>query len=471
MSRRGGIAALLPPLTLILSDLVMLAVAYWLAYQLRFESSFLPFLEMHPWRRYLGYVGLQLALLPLVFAALNMYRIRRTISYSEQLYGVFVAVSVDAVLALVASVLVARDFDYSRGVIVFGWFLAIVLVTLARYFYYLLRATLRSAGLGRERVLIVGTNEIAQMISERIMQSPQLGYDPIGFLRCREGKGLERFEGLPIFGEIDDVDTVVREQDVDHVMVAVPGIGHTELVSLVGKCRSRDVNIRVFPDVFQLSAGQVNIDELNGLPLVTIKDIALKGHRLALKRLMDIAVCGLGLVVLSGPLLMLALLIKVLDPRAPVFYTQDRVGLDGKPFPMLKFRTMKPNAEVTTGPVWAKKDDPRRTRLGSFLRRFSLDELPQLVNVLVGEMSLVGPRPERPFFVEKFSQVIPRYEERHREKAGLTGWAQVNGLRGDTSIEERTAYDLWYVENWTLWLDIKIILRSVFVVFGDKNAY
>ncbi|MCL4466641.1 MAG: undecaprenyl-phosphate glucose phosphotransferase [Chloroflexi bacterium] len=471
MRRRSGFAAFLPQVTLVLSDVVLLLAAYWLAYHARFELSFLPFQEMHPWRRYLDVVGLQMLLLVPVFAAHGLYRLRRTISYSEELYGVFTAVSIDALLVLVAAVLVQREFIYSRGVIVFGWLLSVLLVTLGRYVYYSLRATLRAAGLDMEKVLIVGTDETAKMVYERIQQSPQLGYLPIGFLRSRGGNGVEIFEGLPVLGDLEDVDQVVKRHGVEHVIVAVPGLAHEDLVMLVGKCRAQDVNIRVFPDIFQLSAGQVNIDELNGLPLVTVKDIALRGYRLALKRLMDLIFSGFLLLLLSGPMLLIAVLVKLSGPRAPVFYAQERVGLDGRPFPMIKFRTMRPDAEQTTGPVWAKKDDPRRTRLGTLLRRFSIDELPQLINVLVGEMSMVGPRPERPHFVEQFSQVIPRYAERHREKAGLTGWAQVNGLRGDTSIEERTAYDLWYVENWNLWLDVKIVMRTLFVIFGDKNAY
>jgi exopolysaccharide biosynthesis polyprenyl glycosylphosphotransferase len=170
-------------------------------------------------------------------------------------------------------------------------------------------------------------------------------------------------------------------------------------------------------------------------------------------------------------MLFIAFLIKLTSPDGPVFYVQERVGLDGKPFQILKFRSMRPDAEAATGPVWAHAGDDRTTAIGKWLRRLSLDELPQFINVVLGEMSLVGPRPERPYFVEQFQQRIPRYLERHTEKAGITGWAQVNGLRGNTSIEERTAYDLWYVENWTIWLDLKILFRQLLVVLFDKNAY
>lgn len=229
--------------------------------------------------------------------------------------------------------------------------------------------------------------------------------------------------------------------------------------------------VRIFPDLFQIMAAEVAISDLDGLPMLSVRDVALRGWKRSVKRAMDIAVSAAGLVILSPVLMLIAALIR-LESKGPVFYAQERVGLDGKPFPMLKFRSMRVDAEQQSGPVWATADDPRRTRFGSILRRTSLDELPQLINVLLGEMSLVGPRPERPVFVEQFRQVVPRYMERHAEKAGMTGWAQVNGLRGDTSIVERTKYDLYYVENWSLLFDLKIIVRTfINILRGDRNAY
>jgi exopolysaccharide biosynthesis polyprenyl glycosylphosphotransferase len=196
----------------------------------------------------------------------------------------------------------------------------------------------------------------------------------------------------------------------------------------------------------------------------------MRGWQLTVKRLVDIAGSAAGLILLSPIMMLLAILIK-LDSAGPVFFTQERMGLDGKRFMMLKFRSMRSDAEKETGPIWATADDSRRTRLGAFIRRFSIDELPQLINVLVGDMSMVGPRPERPVFVEQFRNSIPRYMDRHREKAGITGWAQINGLRGDTSIFERTKYDLWYTENWSLALDFRIMLRTLLQIINDRNAY
>ena len=216
-------------------------------------------------------------------------------------------------------------------------------------------------------------------------------------------------------------------------------------------------------------AAGVTIDDLGGLPLLNIRDVALRGWKLSFKRVIDIVGSAIGLVLLSPFLLLIAILIKLESP-GPAFFVQERTGLDTQPFPMIKFRSMRANADQD-GPAWTVKDDPRRTRLGTLIRRYSIDELPQLINILVGDMSLVGPRPEQPAFVEQFRRMVPRYMERHREKAGLTGWAQVNGLRGDTSIIERTKYDLWYIENWSVWLDIKIIIRTLLRLFRDPNAY
>jgi Undecaprenyl-phosphate glucose phosphotransferase len=313
----------------------------------------------------------------------------------------------------------------------------------------------------------VGTGDVGRMILNKIRQSPALGYRVVGFVDESPAQG--DVMGVPVLGATADLPQLIDAHAIDQVIIAMPERSHQELLEIIALCQRGRVEIKVFPDVFQIIASEMSIGDLNGLPLLTVRDIALRGWKLTLKRAMDIVGSAIALILLSPFMLLVAALVKLESP-GPVFYVQERVGLDGKPFQLLKFRTMRQDAEAN-GPGWTVANDPRRTRLGKFLRRYSIDEWPQFINVLIGEMSLVGPRPERPMYVEQFRQAIPRYMERHRVKPGITGWAQVNGLRGDTSIVERTKYDLWYIENWSLWLDIKILIRTVVHFAKDENAY
>ncbi|MDX1687680.1 MAG: exopolysaccharide biosynthesis polyprenyl glycosylphosphotransferase, partial [Candidatus Promineifilaceae bacterium] len=261
---------------------------------------------------------------------------------------------------------------------------------------------------------------------------------------------------------------LIEAQDVDEVIIATPEEGHREVVRVISYCERGRVSIKVFPDIFQFVTTDAGIDDLGGLPLLTVRNYAMRGYMLIVKRLMDVVGAAIGLVALSPLMLLVAVAIKLESP-GPVFFVQDRMGLDGRPFKLIKFRSMRNDAEAR-GPGWTVSDDPRQTRLGRWLRRIDIDELPNLINVFLGEMSLVGPRPEQPYYVEEFRKTVPRYMERHREKAGMTGWAQVNGLRGDTSITERTKYDLWYTEHWSILLDVKILIRTVWqIVTGNSH--
>ncbi|MBC7237750.1 MAG: undecaprenyl-phosphate glucose phosphotransferase [Chloroflexi bacterium] len=388
-------------------------------------------------------------------------------------YSILAAVSVASIVATASSFLTFRSNrgDLARGMILYHWVLSVVLITLGRTVTGWIQQQVRRRQ--PDALLIVGTGEVARMVLQKTIQSPQLGYKVVGFVDGNgdgDGTGQE-VAGVPVLGSRGDLARIVREQGAREVVIALPEATHEQLLEMISACESERATVRIFPDLFQIVASELTISDLDGLPLLTVRDVALRGWKLAVKRVMDLVISGVGLVFLSPFLLLVALLIK-LESRGPVFYTQVRVGLDGKPFHMIKFRSMRTDAEDESGPVWATPDDPRRTRLGAFLRKTSIDELPQLINVLLGEMSVVGPRPERPVFVEQFRRVVPRYMERHYEKAGLTGWAQVNGLRGDTSIIERTKYDLYYIENWSLLFDIKIILRTlVNAIRGDRNAY
>jgi len=294
-----------------------------------------------------------------------------------------------------------------------------------------------------------------------------MGYEVVGLVTANGKNGAQ--PGLPIVGKAGDLAPLIDKYQVDEVIIALPEATHQEILMLISECERGKVTIKVFPDVFQYMAGQVSIGDLGGLPLLTVRDVALRGWRRVAKRLLDVVGAACALVLLSPLLMLMSLLVK-LDSRGPAFYAQERMGLDGRPFMILKFRSMRTDAEAN-GPGWTVENDPRTTRLGRLIRRINVDELPQFVNVLIGDMSLVGPRPERPIWVNQYRRSIPRYMDRHWEKGGITGWAQVNGLRGDTSISERIKYDLWYIENWSLLLDVKIIIRTVFNVFKSPNAY
>jgi exopolysaccharide biosynthesis polyprenyl glycosylphosphotransferase len=450
--------------SLIFLDGLIVGVAFYLAFRIwsvveQNDPLFQPL-----WRIML----LQIASMLLSFFLTRLYHLQRAPSRIDEFYTIAAATSVGTILSFASTAFLFPETDHPRSMVVYAWALTIPLITLGRNLHRWVQWSLQSRGYGEDPVIIVGTGEVGQMIQQKIQHSPGLGYKVVGFVA--NGETRSQVMDVPVLGHLQDLPALIQQYDVSEVIVGLPDATRRELLTIISLCERGRVGIKIFPDVFQIMATEVNIGHLNGLPLLTVRDVALHGWRFTLKRMVDIAGSAVGLVLLSPVMLLTALLIKLESP-GPVFYVQERMGLDAKPFPCLKFRSMRQNAEAETGAVWATKNDPRRTRIGAFLRRLSIDELPQLINVLVGDMSLVGPRPERPVFVEQFRRSIPRYMDRHREKAGITGWAQVNGLRGDTSIIERTKYDLWYIENWSLWLDFKIILRTFFNTLFERNAY
>jgi exopolysaccharide biosynthesis polyprenyl glycosylphosphotransferase len=302
----------------------------------------------------------------------------------------------------------------------------------------------------------VGTGARFKSLCEKIEDRPDLGLSLIGYLEESPSGNLPN---VPLLGSIGELEKVVVHFSIEHVIATLkPGRG-SEVSRIVDICNTHKAECYVSPDLQQLIVGSHKIDEIAGIPVIRIRGLRLSGFGLFVKRSSDIVFTLIILTFILPFLIMLAILIK-LDSPGPIFYMQKRVGLDGKEFWMYKFRSMRTGAEEREGPAWSQDEDPRVTRLGFILRKLSIDELPQIFNVISGEMSLVGPRPERPFFVEQFEKDVPRYMQRHRVKAGMTGWAQVNGLRGDTSIEERVQYDLYYIENWSFWFDIKIMILT-----------
>lgn len=452
-------------IALVTIDVASVWLSYFFSHQLLERN---PNILVGPFTEFLILPFTQAALLLFLFFVQRMYQRRRPVAHLDETYRILTLTVLATLLTVAAVSLVLRDFSYHRSLVLVALLLNVIMLTAGRLIHAQVQWYSQSRGVGTDRVLLIGGGEVGQMILQKILSMPKLGYQMVGVV---DNRGMRSVLGVPVLGTFADIPNIIESHAVDEVIIGLPDSSHQEIVGIISLCEREKVGIRVFPDVFQIMASEVTIGDLGGLPLLTMRDVALQGWKLTLKRGMDVLFSGVGLIFLSPFMLFVALLIK-LDSPGSVFYVQERMGLDARPFRMIKFRSMRQDAEQT-GPGWTTEDDPRRTKLGSIMRRFNIDELPQLFNVLMGDMSLVGPRPERPVYVEQFRQQIPRYMDRHREKAGMTGWAQVNGLRGDTSIVERTKYDLWYIENWSIALDIKIIIRTIIhTIFGQgDNAY
>ena len=461
--------------SLVILDSLLIAIAFGLAYWLRISIAWPdPLTNQVPLVNYAGLFVIQLITIIAVLFLNRQYYIPRSVSRIDQIYYVFISVSVGMLLALAVATLILRNnqaiLDYPRAMMVYDWLLTIVLLTVGRVLHNWVRKRLQDRGIGKDRVIIVGTGDTARMILQRIVWTPDLGYDLVGIVNGEERH--TEILGFPVLGQPEDLPDLINEYHVDEVIIAMPEKGHREMLHVISYCERGRVSIKIFPDLFQYVTTHAGIDDLGGLPLLSVRDYALRGYLLTLKRLIDFIGATIGLIALSPLMILTALAIKLESP-GPVFFVQPRMGLDGREFMMIKFRSMRTDAEKD-GPGWTVKDDPRQTRLGTWLRRLEMDELPNLINVWLGEMSLVGPRPEQAYYVEQFRRYVPRYMDRHREKGGMTGWAQVNGLRGDSSISERTKYDLWYSENWSILLDTKILLRTLWQIVtphGDEPRY
>jgi exopolysaccharide biosynthesis polyprenyl glycosylphosphotransferase len=369
-------------------------------------------------------------------------------------------------LIAMAGVFIYRGYSFSRIVFFLIWLAAIVFITLFRLCIINYERARHRKGKDLIRAAIVGSSGWVGDILEAIKKNPGFGIDLVGYIG--ENKLLvEKYENLGLVG---DTAQIIKKQNLDVVFLA-PGEKEDGLFSdILHKCIGLNVEFYLLPDIIDIITSRLRVEEMGGIALLKVKDLIITGWNRVFKRAFDIVASVVSLVLLS-PLLIIIALVVGLTSKGQIFYRQERIGRDGREFDLIKFRSMRINAEGVSGPAWTVKGDSRVTPVGRFLRRFSLDEIPQLVNVLVGEMSLVGPRPERPHFVDKFKTSVPKYLERHRVKSGMTGWAQVNGLRGDVLIEERTKYDVYYVENWSFIFDIKIIIMTIWTVILGKNSY
>jgi exopolysaccharide biosynthesis polyprenyl glycosylphosphotransferase len=456
-------------------DTVMLMLAFIFGYYAREVLPFFPQPESQPpLGQYFPIIVLQVITILALFYFSRMYHQQRSISRFDQIRVIIGVVTLGVLLTNGTQELLFRnsflDVAFPRSLFFYIWIFSVICAVLGRELHRILQNQARRRGWANDNLLIVGSGKIARDMAGRIKTSPELGYNVVGVVTSKD-EHQGRMLGIPVLGNYPDLPHIIDTCNIQQVIIALPDAKRGDLVELVTLCQRGQVDIKIYPDIFAYMAGDLNVDDLGGTPLLTVRDIALRGWRLSLKRGLDIFGAFVGLIFLS-PLFLLTALIIRLESKGSIFYTQQRMGLDGRSFPMIKFRSMRPDAEAE-GPGWTIENDPRVTRFGKFLRSSNWDEIPQLINVLLGHMSLVGPRPERPVYVQRFRDQIPRYMERHREKGGMTGWAQVNGLRGDTSIPQRITHDLWYVEHWSMWLDLKIIFMTIWqTIFGaSKNAY
>jgi Undecaprenyl-phosphate glucose phosphotransferase len=455
-------------IALLVGDAAAATVALVGAYGIRFWTGFFETpLGVPPLAWYLF---LLLPLLPLHAIALRvagLYEYRHERTKADEAFLVMQAVSL-ATLFAVATTFFIRSYSYSRVVMLIFWALDVVAVYTVRLGIRDLVRAMRRHGRFVRRAVVVGAGPLGQEVVRRLRAHPEFGVRVVGYLDDGLPVG-ERIEGREVLGGYAAVTQILAEHQADQLFVALPMEAHHELLKILNAIEGELVDVRVVPDILQFVTLRSVVEELEGLPVVSLAQSPITGWSRVAKRAMDIACAATGLFVLAPILGLISLAIRLGSP-GPVLFRQERMGLDGRSFQMYKFRSMRDDAEAETGPVWASDGDARRTGLGRMLRRFSLDELPQLWNVLKGEMSLVGPRPERPYFVNQFKTLIPQYMLRHKVKSGMTGWAQVNGLRGNTSLEKRIEYDLYYIQNWSIALDVKIVLLTAYRAWQHRHA-
>lgn len=454
----------------ILLDAIIVAVSYMVAWWIKFEgpladtSAGAYTMESYFYALYFlvpGYL--------ILFYMNRMYTPKRTQRIETVITQIFGA-NVMGAIAFLVCIALFKIKDFSRGLIGIFFVINVILIILERL---IMRSTLRhfrSRGYNVKHVLLVGYSRAAEEYINRIIANPQWGYVIRGILDDTVPRGT-MYKGAKVIGGIDNLNMILPVSELDEIAVTLSLADYNRLEELVGLCEKSGVHTKFIPDYNSLIPNRPYTEDLNGLPVINIRYVPLSNTINAIcKRIVDIIGSLVGIILLSPLLIIIAIIVKC-SSKGPIIFKQQRVGLHNKTFNMYKFRSMRVQDEESEKKGWTTKDDPRVTKVGKFIRKTSIDELPQLFNILKGDMSIVGPRPERPQFVEKFKEEIPRYMIKHQVRPGLTGWAQINGYRGDTSIRKRIDYDIYYIENWSMAFDIKIMFLTVFRGLMNENAY
>lgn len=451
-------------------DAIVIVVSYLLAYYIRIGSSIFPKVEQGLAFRY--YIYALVVLVPFYLVLYGMFRLhasKRMQGRRQELANLVKANTIGITIFIVLLFIIEWN-HFSKQMILIFYCINIVLGTLERNAVRYVLKEFRAHDFNLKHVLLVGYSRAAEGYLDRTLETPELGYRVHGILDNLKGAGTE-YRGIKVLGPLSELGRILDENSLDEIVITLGLSEYDYLESIVSQCEKSGVHTKFVPDYNNIIPTKPYTEDFMGLPVINIRNVPLTdpGNRIV-KRTVDIIGALAALAIFSPVMIITAFAVK-LTSRGPVIFTQDRVGLHNRPFRMYKFRSMEVQREQDEKHGWTHKNDPRVTPVGKFIRRLSIDELPQLINVLRGEMSLVGPRPERPFFVEKFREEIPRYMVKHQVRPGMTGWAQINGYRGDTSIRKRIDCDLYYIENWSLGLDIKILFLTVFKGFINKNAY
>ena len=458
----------------VLLDALTMVLAYALSWYMTIQAPVFP--EDHGVLPPAVYFTALVPMVPaylLLYWIFKLYEPKRTMSKRAEFGHIFQA-NVAGLLALTSLLFAGRKSGYfghfsTRMLVVF--FLAnVLLLTVERFGIRFMLSRMRKKGFNQKHIILVGFSDVSDRFIDTCRRNPDWGYHIYGIVDDLTSTGAS-YRGIQVIGKISDLASLLESNTIDEIIITLPLAAYAKLGGIVSVCEKSGVHTKFIPDYLNVIHSKPVSEDMDGLPVINIRAVPLTDPvKAGVKRAMDIFGALVGIILFSPVMLTVAILIKLGSP-GPVIFRQERVGLHNHPFMMYKFRSMVEQKPEEEKKGWTTKNDPRVTRVGRFIRRTSIDEFPQFFNVLKGDMSLVGPRPERTQFVEMFREEIPRYMVKHQVRPGMTGWAQVNGLRGDTSIYERVKYDLWYIENWTLGLDIRILFMTVFKGFVNKNAY
>ena len=456
---------------LLIFDALITAFCYWLAWYIKFRSRLWSgnSVEAVSFSSYMTALFFIIPGMLILYWASGLYRLNRMKGRRSEISNVVVS-NVIGYLILIMILFTLHQDNWSRSMMLLFFILNTTFDVIARFIIWHVVKDMRKRGRYVRNVLLVGYSRAAEEYIDRVKMNPQWGYNIRGILDDRIEAGTE-YRGIRVLGRIDNLMVILPENHLDEIAITLGLSEYYRLEAIVALCEKSGVHTKFIPDYNNIIPTKPYTEDILGLPVINIRYVPLSNPFSAMiKRAVDVAGSIFCIILFSPVMLGFALAVRLSSP-GPLIFRQERVGLKNRPFMMYKFRSMVVQDENLETKKWTTRDDPRVTSVGRFMRKTSIDELPQFFNVLKGDMSLVGPRPERPYFVEKFQEEIPRYMVKHQVRPGMTGWAQVNGYRGDTSIRKRIDYDLYYIENWTLGLDLKILFLTVFKGFINKNAY